>query len=123
MDIEGYIEIEEQLNNYFIPEITNIIILFLGISYEQIIQRHITIYNQLSRSISFSLREAFDIDYHIEFEVFNMVDHLESWECPDFIYVIYNLSPQLDVKFEIIYHSFVWGMLGGPEPDTEIDCW
>ena len=47
MDIEQFIGIEQSLNNYLISDITKIIINYLGLNFEKIINNHIKAQNRL----------------------------------------------------------------------------
>ena len=117
MDIEHIIGIEKILNNYLFHDLINIILKYLGISFDKIINNHIKAEKKLSKLLSFELRVEFDIDYNIEFEVFNIIDHLDYIYHPDFIELNYNHSPHIDHQFSIIYNNFVWEINGDLEPN------
>ena len=124
MEIEILIGTEELLNLYLIPDIANIVLQFLNFNniYNQNIDRHITLNNRLSRIVSLELEREFDIRYHIEYELFNILDHCEHWEHPTFIEIVYNYSPQIDIQFEILYNNWVWEVSGNIEPGYYSDC-
>lgn len=125
MDIEIFIGIEKILNKYLFRELIKIIYNYLDLSFDKIIDNHILAENKLIKLISFELREEFDLEYNIEFEIFNIIDHLEYIYHPEFIELNYNYSPFIDFQFSIKYNNFLWEIKGDIEPGYYLygDCY
>ena len=120
MDIEHFIGIEKLLNIYLIPDIVKIIFKYLDLKFERIIDSHIKSQRKLINIISFELKNEFDLEYHIEFELFNIIEHLERWEHPDFVEVEYTY-PLFDFQTHIKYNNFVWEIEGDLEPEHHFE--
>ena len=116
MDIEHFISIEQLLSKYLIFDIIKIIIEYLNISFENIINNHIKSQNKLINIISLELKAEFEIEDHIEFEIFNICDHLPRWEHPIFIDITFDYCPKIDLPINISYKNYLWEILEIPEP-------
>lgn len=124
MDIEVFIGIEDLLNLYLYPEIINIILSFLDFEnrYNSTIDNNILAERKISKFIANDLRIQFDIEYHIEYILNNILEHCERWQHPKFIDIKYNKTNKIDFQFEITYSNWVWEIVGNIEPDSYLDC-
>ena len=122
MDIEHYIEIEQSLQDILNVDIISIIFEYLHLNYNCLQNNHIRHNRDLSILTTIHLREQFHIDYHIEFEIFLIVDHLEHWEYPTFVSQHYNCCSFIDIYFDINYHNYLWELLEVPEPEIIDYC-
>ena len=122
MDLEIFYQIEKELNKFLILDIIDIIFKYLNINYNQIINKYIERERDIRFYLEAQIKIEFEIEEHIEEEIYILVDHLPYNLQPRFVDIIFNQSPQIDFCFEIRIQNHVWEILGDYEPGYFIDC-
>ena len=106
MDIEHYIYFDYLIKKYkVIPVIINIINRFIGTNgdYNLLIENHILHQTKLSKIVALELDQEYNIKENLLSEIFIKSEHLHFSLHPEFIFLNFNYSPQIDYFFCFSY--------------------